>query len=176
MSITMKFQDRSLRKILRAGDKPARRAAVDAINLAVRSQMKHVYRRSASELGVAQRIIRKRTYNSKASMRRPAYVVRTVTWGVNLAAIKAKKSPRVRGLKKGAKIIAPGAFLGTRPNGQPAAYRRRGPNRFPLEWVTLEIHDIVSKNLRSMNRRALSLAMRRHYKKQLKYRQQQARR
>ena len=174
-AITMKFQSRSLNKVLRSGDRPARKAAVDAINLAVRKELKGVYRKTAAELGVPQKIVRKRTYNSKAKIRRPAYVVRTVTQPVNLGTLGAKASSRVRGLKKGP-ITAKGAFLGNSPKGTVRAYKRKGAERFPLEMATLEIHTTVKKNLAKMNKRALRAAMRKHYPRQLRFRQKQARR
>lgn len=174
-SITMKFQSRSLNKVLRSGDRPARKAAVDAINLAVRKELKGVYRKTAAELGVPQKIIRKRTYNSKAKIRRPAYVVRVITHAVNLATLGAKVSSRVRGLKY-RQQTAPGAFIGTRPSGGPAAYKRKGADRFPLKWVAMVVHPTIEQNLKKMSRKALRLAMRKHYPRQLRFRQKQARR
>jgi Prophage minor tail protein Z (GPZ) len=174
--ITVRLQANSLRKVLAAGDRPARKAAVDAINLAVRGERKKVYRRAGQALGIPQKFIRRRTYDSKARLSRPAYVFRVITHGINLATLGAVKSKRVRGLQKGAKIKARGAFLGTRPSGKPAAYRRKGPERKPLEWVALPIHDVVDQAVGKLSKRALNTAMRRHYKRQLAYRQAQARR
>lgn len=168
-SIYLDIESKSLNALLKAKDKPARRAAVDAINLAVRSELKVAIRKSASELKVPQKIVRKRTYNSKAKLRRPSYVVRTTTWPVNLATLGAKASKRARGLaSRGLRV--PGSFLGTSPSGKPRAYKRKGAARYPIEMANVEIHDVVSKHLRSMNKSALRSAMMRHYPKQLAFR------
>jgi len=181
--LSVKWQDREIRKILQSGDKPAKKAAVDAINLAVRGEIKLVFRRAAADLHVPQKIVRARTYNSKARYNRPSYVVRTVTWPVNMAALGAKtgfvgrgKNKRAVGLQAGVKgaYKASGAFVAPSPKGRLTAYVREGQSRKPIRPVNLEVHETISKELRGMNKRALKLAMKRHYPKQLKFRLQQA--
>ena len=181
-AITIKMRSKSLRKLLVSGDKPARLAAVDAINLAVRSQMKLVYRKTAAELKIPQKFIRARTHDSKARPTRPSYVVKATTWPINIATLGAqvaykgktqKGTPRQAGLTTDSRhgsVKAPHAFLRMGPKGTLRAYERKGSSRKPLALATLDVHDVIDRRLRQMNKRALKLAMLKHYPKQLKFR------
>lgn len=170
----IKFEDRSLRKLLKSNDKIVRQAFGSSINRAVRTELAKMYRSTAAKAKVPQNTIRRRTKVYKANRRKPYVIIHAITWPVNPHSLTnaRKVAGGVKAGGKAGKHFFPGAFIGKSPTtGKLKVYRRQpGASRLPVDIVGVEVHDIINEGVRKLSNRAVSIAVKKHLPNEIKQR------
>ena len=124
-------------------------AVVSALNKAAPLAKTRTIRGTAKRTKLPQKLIHKRVYNRKASIKTLKAQIRAYVQGVSAIQLKTRDTAK-GGWKnrKGKGVTAKGrrwgnAFIANTPKGKPHVFQRKGSARLPIEVVRIDIADDV---------------------------------
>lgn len=172
--ITIRFEDASVRSLLRDGDKIARAAAVAALNKAAAKVRTKVKRKAADNAGVQVSAIGRRLKKLKnATQAAPVAIVRCSTRPLHGARSMSASQDSTGVNALGASF--PHAFIMKEPfRGRLIVVKRKGKARLPLttKGVGYPISKHVEKALKEVSEAEVAAMVREILPRELKFRAQ----
>lgn len=171
--MTLKMDDREIKRLMKASPTAVRRAAADTMNLAGTKVVRLTARAVGGELRVPQRVVVERTKFRKAAAQQktPRAVIRVVTWKINPAVALNARELKRGGVSARGGYRWPKSFIATSPRGKRTVYTRKADApRLPLSIEGIQLHNATKRALKRISKEEIRAYVNRQFPRRLRWR------